>query len=104
MKVIPRLHILVYLISASLTQCLAVDYRYFVAGGVCAAYSHGITTPIDVIKTRMQADPKEFNAGMLSAAAKIVKKDGPGVRQAAWVQQLSATVLKAPPSSVFTRF
>jgi solute carrier family 25 (mitochondrial phosphate transporter), member 3 len=79
MKVIPRLHILVYLISASLTQCLAVDYRYFVAGGVCAAYSHGITTPIDVIKTKMQADPKEFNAGMLSAAAKIVKKDGPGV-------------------------
>ena len=79
MKHSPRLHIFVYLISASLSQCLAVDYRYFVAGGVCAAYSHGITTPIDVIKTKMQADPKEFNAGMLSAAAKIVKKDGPGV-------------------------
>ena len=35
-----------------------VDYRYFVAGGTCAAISHGITTPIDVVKTRIQADPK----------------------------------------------
>jgi len=26
-----------------------LDYRYFVAGGTCAAISHGITTPIDVV-------------------------------------------------------
>ena len=36
----------------------ALDYRYFVAGGVCAATSHGITTPIDVVKTKMQAQPE----------------------------------------------
>ena len=36
----------------------SLDYRYFVAGGVCAATSHGITTPIDVVKTRMQAQPE----------------------------------------------
>jgi solute carrier family 25 phosphate transporter 3 len=35
-----------------------LDYRYFVAGGVCAATSHGITTPIDVVKTKMQAQPE----------------------------------------------
>jgi solute carrier family 25 phosphate transporter 3 len=34
-----------------------LDYRYFVAGGVCAATSHGIKTPIDVVKTKMQAQP-----------------------------------------------
>lgn len=79
MKIFSSLHLSVLLISASFSQSLAADYRYFVAGGVCAAYSHGITTPIDVIKTKMQADPKEYNQGMLSAAAKIVKKDGPGV-------------------------
>jgi hypothetical protein len=26
-----------------------LDYRYFLAGGTCAAISHGITTPIDVV-------------------------------------------------------
>jgi len=38
-----------------------MDYRYFVAGGTCAAFSHGITTPIDVVKTKLQADPKVSN-------------------------------------------
>jgi len=26
------------------------DFRYFISGGLCAATSHGITTPIDVVK------------------------------------------------------
>lgn len=28
----------------------SLDWRYFLAGGICAATSHGITTPIDVVK------------------------------------------------------
>ena len=49
--------------SSSSTEAIAtalknIDFRYFVAGGTCAAFSHGITTPIDVIKTKIQADPK----------------------------------------------
>jgi len=80
-RMVPRLHLLMLLISAQASQCLAVvDYRYFVAGGVCAAYSHGMTTPIDVVKTSIQANPKDFQGdSMLSAAAKIVKKNGPSV-------------------------
>jgi uncharacterized membrane protein (DUF2068 family) len=27
-------------------------WRFYLAGGICAAISHGITTPIDVIKVR----------------------------------------------------
>jgi len=53
-----RLRIFVLLALTSLSQCYAIDYRYFVAGGVCAATSHGITTPIDVVKTKMQAQPE----------------------------------------------
>lgn len=55
----------------------AIDYRYFVAGGVCAATSHGITTPIDVVKTRMQAQPEVYNKGIVDATSSILKTDGP---------------------------
>jgi hypothetical protein len=56
-----------------------IDPRYFVAGGVCAAFSHGIATPFDVIKTKMQADPDTFNSGFKDALVSLVKSDGPGV-------------------------
>jgi hypothetical protein len=79
MKIMLRCQLVVLLLSTLFSDCSAVDYRYFVAGGAAAAYSHGITTPIDVIKTKMQANPEDFNEGMLSAASKIVKKEGPGV-------------------------
>jgi hypothetical protein len=53
------------------------DARYFVSGGLCAAASHGITTPIDVVKTRIQAEPEVFNKGLVSATKSILEKDGP---------------------------
>ena len=75
MKIIPTL-------AFTLLACLpaavtSMDYRYFVAGGTCAAISHGITTPIDVVKTRIQADPQKFNKGMKEATLTILKEDGP---------------------------
>ena len=51
------------------------DYRYFVAGGTCAAISHGITTPIDVVKTRMQSNPDKYRS-VLPAAASILREEG----------------------------
>lgn len=44
--------------AAALKAFREIDYRFFVAGGTCAAFSHGITTPIDVVKTRIQANPE----------------------------------------------
>lgn len=44
--------------ATALRALREIDYRFFVAGGTCAAISHGITTPIDVVKTRIQANPK----------------------------------------------
>lgn len=73
------LQLFLLVIHALIQKIHGVDYRYFVAGGACAAYSHGITTPIDVIKTKMQADPKEYDKGILDATSKIVKENGPGV-------------------------
>ena len=53
-----------------------IDWRYFVAGGICAAASHGITTPIDVVKTKMQTNPEKYNKGMIAAAKDIIKTEG----------------------------
>jgi hypothetical protein len=36
--------------GGGLEELANIDWRYFVAGGVCAATSHGITTPIGMIK------------------------------------------------------
>ncbi len=58
--------------------CKSLDVRYFVAGGTCAALSHGITTPIDVIKTKIQAQPQRFESMSIpQAAVDIIKTDGP---------------------------
>jgi hypothetical protein len=42
-----------------LTACIALiiasgpgAWRYFLCGGICAAFSHALTTPLDVIKVR----------------------------------------------------
>jgi len=57
----------------------AVDWRFFVAGGLCASISHGWTTPLDVIKTKMQQTPEKYSSGMLAAARAIVAAEGAGV-------------------------
>jgi len=50
--------------------------RYLLAGGICAAISHSISTPLDVIKTRKQVDPSLTNLGIMQSALKIIKDDG----------------------------
>mmetsp|Transcript_56787 Transcript_56787/g.138196 ORF Transcript_56787/g.138196 Transcript_56787/m.138196 type:complete len:379 (-) Transcript_56787:35-1171(-) len=83
--------------SSSSTEAIAtalknIDFRYFVAGGTCAAFSHGITTPIDVIKTKIQADPKKYNKGMIDAATQICQdKENGGALQL--TQGLGPTLL-----------
>jgi solute carrier family 25 phosphate transporter 3 len=55
------------------------DYRFFLAGGASAAFSHGITTPIDVIKTKMQADTSLQGQNLQSATMKVIQDNGIGV-------------------------
>ena len=57
----------------------ALDYRYFLAGGTCAAISHGITTPVDVVKTLMQSDDELKQLSVMGATRKIVAKSGIGI-------------------------
>jgi len=79
--------------AAALKALKAMDYRYFVAGGTCAAFSHGITTPIDVVKTKLQANPEKYNGkGLIGATLQIcADKDEGG--SAALLNGLGPTVL-----------
>ena len=56
----------------------AIDWRFFVTGSICAAASHGITTPLDVIKTCIQTNPEKYNKGFVKAGADIVASNGVG--------------------------
>lgn len=48
------------------------------AGGICCGVTHGALTPVDVVKTRIQLEPKVFNKGMVSAFRTIVANEGMG--------------------------
>ena len=66
--------------SSAFEAFKSLDYRYFVAGGTCAAISHGVTTPVDVVKTKIQADPEKYkNYSLWRATRLIVERDGPEV-------------------------
>ncbi len=58
------------------------DLNYFVkgalAGGICCSLTHGALTPVDVVKTRIQLEPKTYSGGMVSAARKIIGAEGVG--------------------------
>lgn len=55
------------------------DYSiFFASGALCCTVTHGMMTPIDVIKTRIQIDPALSRQGMLSAGRQIVAKEGMG--------------------------
>lgn len=52
------------------------SWRFFLAGGLCAAISHTIPTPVDVVKTRKQVDPTLTDMSFLEAGRHIVKEEG----------------------------
>lgn len=49
---------------------------FFAAGALCCTITHGGMTPIDVVKTRIQIDPKLKGYNLLSGGRYIVANDG----------------------------
>jgi solute carrier family 25 phosphate transporter 3 len=70
-------------ITDGLPQSYGFDHyvRYFLAGGICASFSHGVAIPFDVVKTRLQTGiSTEFvSSNVLVVAQSIVDKEGVGM-------------------------
>lgn len=47
------------------------------AGALCATITHGIMTPIDVVKTRVQIDPAYKTFGIISGTRHVIASEGP---------------------------
>ncbi|KAL0481777.1 mitochondrial phosphate carrier protein [Acrasis kona] len=57
-----------------------LDYaKFFTAGAICCTLTHGATTPIDVVKTRIQIDPELKGFGMVRATKSILSTQSPSV-------------------------
>lgn len=56
------------------------ETKYFLqsalAGGICCSATHGGVVPVDVVKTRIQLDPKTYCDGLLGGARRIIATEG----------------------------
>jgi len=48
------------------------------AGGLCCSITHGGVVPVDVVKTRIQLDPKTYCDGLIGGARRVVASEGMG--------------------------
>ncbi|KKZ60302.1 hypothetical protein EMCG_04945 [[Emmonsia] crescens] len=50
--------------------------RFAFAGAVCCSVTHGALTPVDVVKTKIQLDPKTYNRGMIGGFKQVIRNEG----------------------------
>jgi solute carrier family 25 phosphate transporter 3 len=76
----------------SLLASLGVDWarflKLFAAGGSCAVLMHVLTTPVDVVRTKMQLEPERYPS-VLACVSRIINEDGPFM----FLQGFGATAL-----------
>ncbi|CEH19516.1 mitochondrial carrier [Ceraceosorus bombacis] len=65
--------------SGWLPTFTSLDYaKFFSAGALCATATHGAMTPVDVVKTRIQLEPKGSKLnGMATMTRHIIASEGP---------------------------
>ncbi|PHH70092.1 hypothetical protein CDD80_6231 [Ophiocordyceps camponoti-rufipedis] len=56
----------------------ALYSRFALAGAVCCSITHGALTPVDVVKTRIQLDPKTYNRGLVGGFRQVIQNEGAG--------------------------
>ena len=77
------LNIVVVLVSPLLllsayARSVGLPWQPFLAGGISCALSHGMATPFDVVKTRIQLEPEVYNKGMVGGFKQVIEAEGAG--------------------------
>ena len=50
--------------------------RFLASGAICSSIAHGVLTPLDVVKTKMQTKPNEYNLSVVGNFKKVLKEEG----------------------------
>ncbi|SAM00453.1 hypothetical protein [Absidia glauca] len=50
--------------------------RFAIAGAFGCGITHGLMTPVDVVKTKIQLSPEIYNRGMIAGFKQVVKNEG----------------------------
>ena len=76
----PNMQIEATILLSGATAAVAsadASLRYFAAGGLCAAISHSIATPIDVVKTRKQTVAEYAALSLPEGLGRVISEQGP---------------------------
>ena len=67
--------------SVNFIDSVVNHWQYFICGSLCCTISHGVTVPIDVIKTRIQVtnEANKDSSSILSLTKNIIKNEGASV-------------------------
>ncbi|KAI8341660.1 mitochondrial carrier domain-containing protein [Chlamydoabsidia padenii] len=50
--------------------------RFAIAGALGCGITHGMMTPVDVVKTKIQLSPEVYNKGMIAGFRQVIKNEG----------------------------
>ncbi|CAD6889650.1 unnamed protein product [Tilletia laevis] len=64
--------------SPSQSVSLSTYGKFALSGAICCAVTHGLMTPVDVVKTRIQLEPQVYNKGMVAGFRQVASAEGPG--------------------------
>ena len=77
-------------------------WRYFLSGSISASFSHFVTVPFDVVKTRIQLEPG--SVGLLDMGRKILGEEGPkGLLTGKWLFDRSPLILLLRQNTDFNK-
>ncbi|KAI1839620.1 hypothetical protein JX266_014169 [Neoarthrinium moseri] len=62
--------------APKLPGSLSLYAKYAFAGGLCCSFTHALLTPLDVVKTRIQLEPRKYTRGIAATTRQMMTTEG----------------------------